>query len=113
MTNASDSRRRTPVDGPLSGCEGGESKVDDAVVAQEVPTVRRDVWGSSEIPDDLLAAFWCYEQAILDDDLDVLDDFFADAPTTMRGDAAGLLVGHEVCQADGKPAFDSPGQESR
>ena len=99
MTNASDSRRRTPVDGPLSGCEGGESKVDDAVVAQEVLTVRRDVWGSSEIPDDLLAAFWCYEQAILDDDLDVLDDFFADAPTTMRGDAAGLLVGHEAISA--------------
>ena len=57
------------------------------------------MWGSSEIPDDLLAAFWCYEQAILDDDLDVLDDFFADAPTTMRGDAAGLLVGHEAISA--------------
>lgn len=60
---------------------------------------RRDVWGSSEVPDDLLGAFWHYEQAILDDNLDVLDDYFADAPTTMRGDGSGLLVGHDAISA--------------
>ena len=61
--------------------------------------------GASELPDDpavpasLLAAFLRYEQAIMDDDLDLLDAFFADGPATMRGDGAGLLVGHEAISA--------------
>lgn len=58
-----------------------------------------DSQGTEAIPPDLLVAFWRYEQAILDDDLDVLDDSFADAPTTMRGDAGGLLVGHDAISA--------------
>ncbi len=52
-----------------------------------------------DIPADLLTAFRRYERAIMDDDLDLLDDFFADGPATMRGDGAGLLVGHEAISA--------------
>ena len=46
-------------------------------------------------PPDLLAAFEAYERAILANDLEALDAAFARRPTTMRGDAAGLLVGHD------------------
>lgn len=52
-----------------------------------------------EVPPDLLDAFWHYERAILADDLDVLDDSFADGPATLRGDSAGLLVGHGAISA--------------
>ena len=55
--------------------------------------------GADEVPAELLDAFWRYERAVLADDLDVLGDSFADTPTTMRGDAAGLLVGHEAITA--------------
>ncbi|MFT3887508.1 MAG: DUF3225 domain-containing protein [Arachnia sp.] len=51
------------------------------------------------IPADLLAAFRRYEEALLADDLDVLDDCFEDEPGTMRGDAGGLLVGHDAISA--------------
>ena len=51
------------------------------------------------VPADLLAAFAAYERAILANDLDVLDASFAPADGTMRGDAAGLLVGHEAISA--------------
>ncbi|WP_293780212.1 AtzH-like domain-containing protein [uncultured Aeromicrobium sp.] len=51
------------------------------------------------IPPDLLAAFYAYERAILANDLDVLDAAFAPGAHTMRGDAAGLLVGHEAISA--------------
>ncbi|MFT4230165.1 MAG: DUF3225 domain-containing protein [Microbacterium sp.] len=53
----------------------------------------------SEIPADLLAAFEAYEAAILANDLDVLDASFAPGPATMRGDAGGLLVGHDSISA--------------
>lgn len=46
-------------------------------------------------PDGLLDAFWAYERALMDDDLAELDRLFADGPDTLRGDAAGLLVGHD------------------
>ena len=61
--------------------------------------VRDEVPGADTVPAKLLAAFWRYEDALADDDLDVLDATFADAPTTMRGDAAGLLVGHDAISA--------------
>lgn len=54
---------------------------------------------TGEIPPDLLAAFEDYERAILANDLDVLDASFAVGADTMRGDAAGLLVGHELISA--------------
>jgi Asp-tRNA(Asn)/Glu-tRNA(Gln) amidotransferase A subunit family amidase len=72
-----------------------------------VPTdVRFLVVGPSEGPaagaaadaewrDALLAAFWRYERALLANDLDTLDELFLDDPATLRGDAGGVLVGHE------------------
>lgn len=51
------------------------------------------------VPAELWAAFEAYETAILEDDVAVLDDSFAPGPTTMRGDAAGLLVGHDAISA--------------
>ena len=42
----------------------------------------------------VLDAFWQYEDALMSNDLDRLDQLFA--PDAMRGDAAGILVGHEA-----------------
>ncbi|WP_036319507.1 AtzH-like domain-containing protein [Microbacterium indicum] len=55
--------------------------------------------GSELIPDDLLEAILGYERAILANDLDELDRWFVDAPDTLRGDEAGLLVGHDAISA--------------
>lgn len=55
--------------------------------------------GPLELPDDLRIAFEDYERAILANDLDALDAAFAPGPDTMRGDAAGLLVGHDAISA--------------
>jgi amidase len=52
-----------------------------------------------DIPDDLFSAFDRYERAVLDNDLAVLDEMFAAGPGTMRGDGAGLLVGHDTISA--------------
>ncbi|WP_426593319.1 AtzH-like domain-containing protein [Cellulomonas sp. McL0617] len=51
------------------------------------------------LPPDLQVAFDAYERAILADDLAVLDDSFAPGPSTLRGDHAGLLVGHDAIRA--------------
>lgn len=51
------------------------------------------------IPADLRAAFDAYEAAILANDLDALDAAFAPGAETMRGDGAGLLVGHDTISA--------------
>lgn len=45
--------------------------------------------------DELLAAFWAYERALVADDLATLDLLFAPGPDTLRGDVDGLLRGHE------------------
>jgi len=50
-------------------------------------------------PDGLLDAFWRYEAALMANDLDELDRLFAPGPDTLRGDAAGLLVGHDAIGA--------------
>ncbi|WP_084361503.1 AtzH-like domain-containing protein [Herbiconiux solani] len=47
----------------------------------------------------LLEAFEGYEAALMSNDLDALDRYFAAGPGTMRGDAAGLLVGHDRISA--------------
>ena len=52
--------------------------------------------GLAPIPADLRAAFDAYERAIVANDLDALDAFFAPGPDTLRGDPAGLLVGHDA-----------------
>ncbi|MBB2977120.1 Asp-tRNA(Asn)/Glu-tRNA(Gln) amidotransferase A subunit family amidase [Microbacterium endophyticum] len=51
------------------------------------------------MPDDLFEALTAYERAIIANDLDALDAFFAPGSETMRGDAGGLLVGHDVISA--------------
>jgi amidase len=50
-------------------------------------------------PAGLLDAFWRYEAALMADDVPTLDALFADGPWTLRGDAAGLLVGHDAIAA--------------
>ncbi|MFC8731809.1 AtzH-like domain-containing protein [Luteimicrobium sp. NPDC057192] len=50
-------------------------------------------------PEGLPEAFRAYETALGSDDLAALDRLFAPGPGTLRGDAAGLLVGHERISA--------------
>jgi amidase len=54
---------------------------------------------SMAVPDGLMEAFWEYERALTSDDLATLDRLFAPGPTTLRGDAQGLLVGHDMISA--------------
>ncbi|NHI16135.1 AtzH-like domain-containing protein [Microbacterium excoecariae] len=55
--------------------------------------------GAASVPAELLEALLAYERAILANDLDELDRWFIDAPDTLRGDDAGLLVGHDAISA--------------
>ncbi|MEO9324284.1 AtzH-like domain-containing protein [Nocardioides sp. C4-1] len=48
---------------------------------------------------DLLEAFWAYERALMADDLEAMDALFAPGPATLRGDADGLVVGHDAIAA--------------
>ena len=48
----------------------------------------------TDAPAGLLDAFAAYELALGADDLAAMDELFADAPDTLRGDPGGLLVGH-------------------
>jgi amidase len=51
---------------------------------------------TGELPGGLLAAFAGYENALATNDLAALDAFFAPGEHTLRGDATGLLVGHDA-----------------
>lgn len=51
------------------------------------------------VPAGLVEAFWEYERALMADDVATLDRLFAPGPTTLRGDANGLLVGHDTISA--------------
>lgn len=53
----------------------------------------------AERPEGLIDAFFDYERALMANDLDALDRLFAAGPNTLRGDAAGLLVGHDEISA--------------
>lgn len=53
----------------------------------------------AEEPSGLLDAFWDYERALTENDVDALDSLFAPGPDTLRGDAGGLLVGHDAISA--------------
>lgn len=46
-----------------------------------------------------MEAFWAYERALMADDVAELDRLFAPGPATLRGDAEGLLVGHDAIAA--------------
>ncbi|TIC81677.1 amidase [Nocardioides sp. GY 10127] len=47
------------------------------------------------VPPGLVDAFWAYERALMSNDLEALDRLFAPGEATLRGDAEGLLVGHD------------------
>ena len=64
--------------------------------------------GGSPAPPGLLDAFWAYERALMANDLDELDRWFAPGETTMRGDAAGLLIGHEAISVFRRSRGGSP-----
>ena len=49
-----------------------------------------------DAPAGLLEAVLAYESALMTNDLDALDRYFAPGDETLRGDAAGLLVGHDA-----------------
>jgi len=51
---------------------------------------------TGDLPDGLLAAFAGYEHALATNDLAALDAYFAPGEHTLRGDAGGLLVGHDA-----------------
>jgi len=57
---------------------------------------RIEMSGTGTSPDDLLAAFWRYDRALLDNDVDVMNRLFAAGPRTLRGDGRTLLAGHEA-----------------
>lgn len=52
-----------------------------------------------EPPAGLTEAFWRYERALMADDVPTLDALFAPGEDTLRGDADGLLVGHDAIAA--------------
>lgn len=52
-----------------------------------------------DLPDGLMDAFWDYEHALMANELETLDRLFAPGTTTLRGDAAGLLVGYEAIRS--------------
>ena len=49
--------------------------------------------------DELLRALRGYEVALMTNDLDALDRYFAPGPATLRGDPAALLMGHDRISA--------------
>lgn len=51
---------------------------------------------TSTLPDELRAAFWKYDEALLRNDRATLDELFAPGPDTLRGDGTGVLVGHDA-----------------
>ncbi|MEX0153704.1 AtzH-like domain-containing protein [Microbacterium sp. LMI1-1-1.1] len=69
---------------------------EDSAVAAPAAPVAPSTGPHPSLPDDLKAAFDAYERAIIANDLDALDASFAPGTDTLRGDAAGLLVGHDA-----------------
>ncbi|GGR51578.1 Asp-tRNA(Asn)/Glu-tRNA(Gln) amidotransferase A subunit family amidase [Nocardioides luteus] len=67
------------------------------------PRQARDGAQLKPVPHGLLQAFRAYESALMSDDVAALDALFADSPTTLHGDATGLLVGHEQVAATHDP----------
>ncbi|WP_307852460.1 AtzH-like domain-containing protein [Glaciihabitans sp. dw_435] len=61
-----------------------------------------------EAPAGLIDAFWEYETALMGDDLVALDRLFAPGEDTLRGDAGGLLIGHDAISGFRKGRGGSP-----
>jgi amidase len=70
-----------------------------AVSPAVLPPVPVPTTVTGELPEGLLAAFAGYEDALARNDLDALDSWFAPGENTLRGDATGLLVGHDAISA--------------
>lgn len=51
------------------------------------------------VDEHLITAFWRYDDALLADDVVVLDELFADSPSTFRVDGRQLLMGHQAISA--------------
>ena len=49
--------------------------------------------------EELLSAFYGYEAALMTNDLEALDRYFAPGPHTLRGDPAALILGHDRISA--------------
>ncbi|WP_091119996.1 AtzH-like domain-containing protein [Nocardioides terrae] len=64
-------------------------------------------------PPGLVEAFRAYEAALMADDRATLDRLFAPGETTLRGDAAGLLVGHDAIGAAASGGEQSTAQQRR
>jgi Asp-tRNA(Asn)/Glu-tRNA(Gln) amidotransferase A subunit family amidase len=58
------------------------------------PTHQPDGSPAEGLPAGLLAAFWRYDQALLANDQDTLNELFMPGDETLRGDGRGVLVGH-------------------
>lgn len=63
-------------------------------VVSSLPTFK--IVASGPVPQRLLEAFTDYETALTSNQVDVLDRLFAPGAETLRGDGAGLQVGHEA-----------------
>jgi amidase len=61
--------------------------------------------------DQLVDAFWRYERALMSNDLDALDLLFAPGDSTIRGDAAGILVGHDAISGFRKGRGGAPARD--
>ena len=62
------------------------------MTAEEVPA---QLPAGTTAPDGLLEAFWAYEHALMENDLEELERLFQRGPDTLRADAGGVLVGSE------------------
>lgn len=62
-------------------------------------------------PSALLTAFWAYERALMANDLPALDELFAPGPQTLRGDAAGILIGHDAISSFRRGRGGAPARE--
>lgn len=58
-----------------------------------------DTGSASQAPTGLLDAFWQYEAALQSNNLDELNRLFLSSEHTIRGDAGGLIVGHDAIRA--------------
>lgn len=72
-----------------------------------------EVSSDGPLPEGLMDAFWRYEQALMDDDVAVLDALFESGAFTLRGDAGGLLVGHEAIRQFRRARGGAPARRIR
>jgi Asp-tRNA(Asn)/Glu-tRNA(Gln) amidotransferase A subunit family amidase len=62
------------------------------------------------LTDSVLDAFWEYERALMENDLEALDRLFAPGEETLRGDANGILIGHDAISAFRQGRGGAPGR---